>query len=49
MIGRILEGYGFLLINLAAPVLLNLHTHGNVRGSGVMNLGAVLCLQETPL
>ena len=32
MIGRILEGYGFLLINLAAPVLLNLHTQGNIRG-----------------
>ena len=32
MIGRILEGYGFLLINLSAPVLLNLHTQGNIRG-----------------
>ena len=32
MFGRTLEGYGFLLINLAAPVLLSLHTHANNRG-----------------
>ena len=32
MIGRILEGYGFLLINLSAPVLLTLHTNNQNRG-----------------
>ncbi len=32
MIGRILEGYGFLLINLSAPVLLTLHTNKRNRG-----------------
>ncbi len=32
MVGRALEGYGFLLINLSAPVLLTLHTNDNIRG-----------------
>ena len=32
MSGRALEGYGFLLINLSAPVLLNLHTNIKIRG-----------------
>ena len=32
MIGRALEGYGFLLINLSAPVLLSLHTGSENRG-----------------
>ena len=32
MIGRIFEGYGFLLINLSAPVLLTLHTNDHNRG-----------------
>ena len=32
MIGRALEGYGFLLINLSAPVLLTLHTNNKIRG-----------------
>ena len=32
MIGRALEGYGFLLINLSAPVLLSLHTASQNRG-----------------
>ena len=32
MLGRIFEGYGFLLINLSAPVLLTLHTKNQNRG-----------------
>ena len=32
MIGRTLEGYGFLLINLSAPVLLSLYTNSANRG-----------------
>ena len=32
MLGRALEGYGFLLINLSAPVLLSLHTNSKIRG-----------------
>ena len=32
MFGRILEGFGFLLINLSAPVLLSLHTNKSNRG-----------------
>ncbi len=32
MVGRSLEGYGFLLINLSAPVLLTLHTNDKIRG-----------------
>ena len=32
MSGRALEGYGFLLINLSAPVLLTLHTNSKIRG-----------------
>ena len=32
MMGRALEGYGFLLINLSAPVLLALHTNNKIRG-----------------
>ena len=32
MFGRALEGYGFLLINLSAPVLLTLHTNMKIRG-----------------
>lgn len=31
MLGRALEGYGFLLINLSAPVLLSLHTDSSNR------------------
>ncbi|GIS16918.1 MAG: hypothetical protein CM15mP117_23500 [Alphaproteobacteria bacterium] len=30
MLGRALEGYGFLLINLSAPVLLSLHTNSKI-------------------
>ena len=33
MLGRALEGYGFLLINLSAPVLLSLHTNSKIRGN----------------
>ena len=32
MLGRALEGFGFLLINLSAPVLLSLHTDISNRG-----------------
>ena len=32
MFGRTLEGFGFLLINLSAPVLLSLHTNKSNRG-----------------
>ena len=35
MLGRVLEGFGFLLINLSAPVLLSLHTN-------ILNRGKVM-------